>query len=83
VPHEDASYAENTAVVIGVAAKGIEYDKMFFSSLEKHTDIGEKLRNMMINRIVDKVFWGTSDTLFLDPSPWIEEIELPGLVKQP
>lgn len=82
VPHEDKSYEGNSAIVIGVAAKGTEYKKMLLSSREEHTDIGEKLRNMMINRIVDKVFWGTGDTLFLDPSPWIEEIELPDLVKR-
>lgn len=80
VPHEDAYYKENTAIVIGVAAKGVEYKKKFFSYSEKYTDISENLLNSMMNRIVEEVFWSSSDTLFLDPSPWIEMIELPDLV---
>jgi len=85
IPYYNGLDGNDDIVVVGVAAEGIKYEREVISLLvlhETYVDVGDKLRNEVINGIAEKIFFEASNVSFLDPSPWMEKIELPGLAQE-
>lgn len=78
---------EEDIIVVGVNANGIHYEKkavfriLFARGAAQtfYTDVSEKLVDGVIDGICEKVIFEVDRLEFVDPTPWIEDIELPSL----
>lgn len=78
IESNDRLDSKEQVVVIGVASKGTADVKELrwglFWHTTKRTDISQKLQYTLINDITSNSIFKGSGIVFVDPSPWIEEI---------